>query len=133
MQQKHMQLASMRIWVQSLTLLSGSGIQHCCELWWRSQKWLRSHVAVAHSCSSDSTSSLGNSICHRCNPKKKKKKKTTKKNPTKTKQKQKKREEKEVTGQVYKLYVWSSLLPHSDNSKRKSEPHKFLTTKKLIK
>ena len=23
------------MWVQSLASLSGSGIQHCCELWWR--------------------------------------------------------------------------------------------------
>ena len=26
-------LVSMRMWVQSLALLSGSGIQHCSELW----------------------------------------------------------------------------------------------------
>ena len=32
-------------------------------------------VAVAGSCSSDSTPSLGTSICHRCGPKKTKKKK----------------------------------------------------------
>ena len=34
-QQKWIQLVSMRIRVQSLALLSGLGIQHCCELWCR--------------------------------------------------------------------------------------------------
>ena len=67
-QQKQIQLVFMRIWVQSLALVSGVGIQHCSELWYRSQKWLRSHVAVAvvqaDSCSSDSTPSLRNSLCH---------------------------------------------------------------------
>ena len=29
-----------------LALLSGLRILHCCELWCRSQAWLRSHVAV---------------------------------------------------------------------------------------
>ena len=37
----------MRMWVQSLASLSGLRIQHCCELWHRSQTWLGSHIAVA--------------------------------------------------------------------------------------
>ena len=37
----------MRLQVQSLALLSGLRIQHCCELWCRSQMKLRSGVAVA--------------------------------------------------------------------------------------
>ena len=59
--------------------VSGSGIQHCHELWYKSQMRLGSHVAGAEvqagSCSSDLTPSLGTSICHGCCPKKKKKKK----------------------------------------------------------
>ena len=34
----------MRTWVQSLAPLSGLRIWHCCELWCRSQMWLRSCV-----------------------------------------------------------------------------------------
>ena len=64
----------MRMWVRSLVLLSELRIRRCCELWCRSQLWLRSHVAVAGSCSSDSNPSLGTSICRRCGHKKKKKK-----------------------------------------------------------
>ena len=45
-QQKRIWLISMRMQVQSLALLGGSGIRHCHELWCRSQTWLRSHVAV---------------------------------------------------------------------------------------
>ena len=48
------------------------------QLWHRSQMQLGSGVAVAMaqagSCSSNSTPSLGTSICHRCGHKKKKKK-----------------------------------------------------------
>ena len=70
------QLMSMTIQVQSLA-------SRCCELWRRSQLWLRSGVAVAvvqpSSCSSDLTPSLGTSICCRFGPKKKK----TKHNKTK--------------------------------------------------
>ena len=40
-------LASMRMWVQSLDLLSESRIWCCCELWCRSQMRLGSGVAVA--------------------------------------------------------------------------------------
>ena len=59
------------MWVQSLALLSGLRIWQCHELWCRSQTQLRSHVAVVwvYSCSSDSTPSLGTSICHWCGPK----------------------------------------------------------------
>ena len=57
----------MRMWGQSLVSLGKLRI-HCHELWCGSQMWLRScvavAVAVAGSCSSDSTSSLGTSICH---------------------------------------------------------------------
>ena len=46
-QRKHIQLGTMRLWVQSLALLSGLGIQGCHELWCRLQTQLRSGVAVA--------------------------------------------------------------------------------------
>ena len=79
MQWKQIRPVSMRMWVRTLALLSGLRIWHCHELWCRSQTWLGSHVAVvvALACSyrSNSTSSLGTSICHRCGPKKSKKKK----------------------------------------------------------
>ena len=68
----------MRMQVQSLASLSGLKIWHCCELWCRSQMWLGSciavAVAVASSYTSDSTPSLGTSMCHRCGPKKQKRK-----------------------------------------------------------
>ena len=77
-----------RMWVRSLTSLSALRIWHCCELWCRSQTQLGSCAAVAvmemGSYSSNSTPSLGTSICHRCGPKKAKKKKSKKaktKNP----------------------------------------------------
>ena len=74
-QWKRIWLVSMRIWVRSLALLSGSNIQHCRELWCRSQTQLRSCVAVAvalaGSYSSNSTPRLGTSICHTCGPKNK--------------------------------------------------------------
>ena len=58
-------------------LASGLMIPRCCELWWRLQMRLRSHVAVAgvqvSSCSSKSTPSLGTSICCGYGPKKKNK------------------------------------------------------------
>src|SRR5512134_2112105 len=69
----------MRLRVRSLPLLSGLRIWRCRELWCRLQTQLGSHVAVSvmqdGSCSSNSTPSLGTSICHRCSPKKFKKKK----------------------------------------------------------
>ena len=46
-QWKQILLVSMRIWVRSLALLSGSGISHCHELWCGLQMWLRSCFAVA--------------------------------------------------------------------------------------
>ena len=59
--------------------LSGLRIQRCGETWCRSWNWLGSGTAVAvaqaGSFSSDSTPSLGSSICRRCGPKKQKKKK----------------------------------------------------------
>ena len=64
-QWKQTRLVSMRMRVQSLALLSGLGIWHCHELWYTSQMWLGSGMAVtvAGSCSDDSTPSLGTSIC----------------------------------------------------------------------
>ena len=51
-------------------------IQHCCELWCRSQTWLGSRVAVtvaqASSYSSDWAPNLRTSICCSCSPKIKK-------------------------------------------------------------
>ena len=77
-QWEQIQLVSMRMQVQCLASLSGSGVLHCRELWCRLQTWLRSHVAeavaVAGSCSSNSIPSLGTSICRGCSPKKTKKK-----------------------------------------------------------
>ena len=46
-QQKQMLLVSMRRWVRSLASIRGVRIQHCCELWCRSQRQLGSRVAVA--------------------------------------------------------------------------------------
>ena len=67
-------LASMRAQVRSLASLSGLRIWHCCELWCRSQTrlgfFIAAAVAWASGYSSDSTPSLGTSICHRCGPKK---------------------------------------------------------------
>ena len=40
-------LASIHEVVGLNPLLSGLGIGYCCELWHRSQIWLRFHVAVA--------------------------------------------------------------------------------------
>ena len=46
-QWKRIRLVSMRLQVQFLASLSGSGIGPCHELWCRSQTWLRSSVAMA--------------------------------------------------------------------------------------
>ena len=77
-QWKRIRLVSMRMWVRSLASLR-TGIQRCHELWYRSQKQLESHIAVAvvkaSSCSSNPTPILGRSTCHGCGPKKQKKKK----------------------------------------------------------
>uniref|UniRef100_A0A8C3W0J2 RNA binding motif protein 33 n=1 Tax=Catagonus wagneri TaxID=51154 RepID=A0A8C3W0J2_9CETA len=58
----------MRVQFQSLALLSGLSIWSCHELWCRSQTRFGSCVAVvvAGSCSSDSTPSLGTSMCCLC-------------------------------------------------------------------
>ena len=67
----------MRIQVQSLASINGSGIRCCCELWYRSQTQLRSRAAAAvvqaGSYSSDSTPSLGTSTCQGSGPRKGKK------------------------------------------------------------
>ena len=63
--------------VRFLALLSGLRIQYCCELWCRSQMWLRSGVAMAVSqvggYSSDWTPCLGTSMCRGCGPRKRQK------------------------------------------------------------
>ena len=46
-QRKQIQLGTMRLWVRSLTSLSGLKIQRCPELWYKLQTWLRSGIAVA--------------------------------------------------------------------------------------
>ena len=46
-QQKRIQLGTMRFLVRSLASLSGLRIRHCRDLWCRSQMWLGSGVAVA--------------------------------------------------------------------------------------
>ena len=64
--------------VRSPASLSGLRIHCCPELWCRSQTQLGSGVSVAvvsaGGYSSNSSSTFGISICHRCGPKKKKKK-----------------------------------------------------------
>ena len=40
-QRKRIQLGTVRLRVRSLASLSGLRIRHCCELWCRSQMWLR--------------------------------------------------------------------------------------------
>ena len=47
-QQKRIQLVTMRLQVQYLTLLSGLRIQRCHDLWCRSQTLLRFYVVVWH-------------------------------------------------------------------------------------
>ena len=67
-------LVSMRMQVLYLAPLSGLRIWHCSEFPHRSQTWLwfgiAGAVAQASSCSSNSTPSLGNSICYGCSHKK---------------------------------------------------------------
>ena len=77
-QRKQIPLRTIRLQVPSLALLSGLRIWRCCELWGRSQMQLGSGVAMAKagSYSSDSTPSLGTSMCRRCRPKKEKKEKS---------------------------------------------------------
>ena len=47
MQWKLIQLVTMRLQIQSLASLSGLRIWRCHELWYRSQRWLGSRIAVA--------------------------------------------------------------------------------------
>ena len=83
-QQKRIWLACIRMRVQSLALLSGFRIWHCREQWCRSHmrfwSWVAVAVVEAGSYSSDSTPSLGTSICHRWGPKKTINKQTNKNN-----------------------------------------------------
>ena len=76
-QQKRIPLVSMKMRVRSLASLSGLKSWGCHELWCRSQTQLGSCFAVdvvwVSSCSSDSTPSLGTSICHGYAPPPKKK------------------------------------------------------------
>ena len=78
-QWKQIRLGAMRLRLRSLASLGGLRIQHCRELWCRSQTRLGSGVAVAvavaGSCSSNWIPSLGTSMCCRCSPKKTKGKK----------------------------------------------------------
>ena len=78
-QQKQIQLVSIRMRVRSLASINGLRIHRCHELWCRSKTWLRSCVAVAvayaSSSSSDSTPSLGTSYAMGVALKSKKKKK----------------------------------------------------------
>ena len=80
-QQQWIRLVPMRTWVQSLALVSGLRIQHCRELWCRSQAWLGPGIAVAaaqaNSYSSILTPSLGTSKCKIRQKKKERKKKRT--------------------------------------------------------
>ena len=74
-QWKLIRLVTMRLWVQFLTSLSGLRIWCCHELWCKLQTWWLGSgiivaVAQAGSYSSDSTPSLGTSICRECSPKK---------------------------------------------------------------
>ena len=46
-QQKQIQLGTMRLRVRSLALLSRLTIRRCRELWWRLQTRLRSRITVA--------------------------------------------------------------------------------------
>ena len=66
-------LVPMRMQVRSPVPLSRLRIWRCCELRCRSQTSLRSRTAVAvaraRGCSSNSTPSLGTSICRGCSPK----------------------------------------------------------------
>ena len=77
-------LGSTRMQVPSLASLRGSRIWCYCELWCSLQMRLGSRVAVAVVqaclCSSDSTPSLGTSMCRICSPKSKQTNKRTKQN-----------------------------------------------------
>ena len=90
--------------VRSLALLIGLRIRQCCELWCRSQTRLGSGIAVAVAqaggYSSNSTPSLGTSICHRSGPRKGKK----------DQEKKKKKEKKEFGPNRLCGVVWGEDL-----------------------
>ena len=67
--------------VLSPALLTGLRIWHCQELWYRSQTWLGSHIAVAVAVARQLQLQfgLGTATCHRCGPKNRKKKKKDRK------------------------------------------------------
>ena len=74
-QQKQIQLATMRMRVRSLASLSGFRIWRCCKLWYRP-------AAVAPI----QPPSLGTYVCRRCSPKKKNKQTNKKQTNKKTTQ-----------------------------------------------
>ena len=65
-QRKWIRLGTVQLQVRSLALLSGLRIRRCRELWYTLQTRLESHVASSYS--SNSTPSLGTSICHGFGP-----------------------------------------------------------------
>ena len=76
-QWKRIRLVTTRLQVQSLPSVSGLRTRHGRKLWCRSKTQLGFGVVAvlqAGPCSSDSTPSLGISICHTFSPKKQKKK-----------------------------------------------------------
>ena len=81
-QRKRIQLVSMRMWVQSLASIRGWGTWRCCELWCRSQMWLRSlwgcGCGVGQQLQFQFGPSLHTSMCWGGGPKKPKKKKKKK-------------------------------------------------------
>ena len=91
----------MKLRVGSLALLSGLKIWHCQELWHRLQTRLGSHVAVAlakaGSYGSDSTPSLGTSICHGRAPGKGKKMKEREKGRKRESEKEGRKEGSSIT------------------------------------
>ena len=99
-QWKRVQLGTMRLPVPSMAWISELRIWCCHELWCSLQKRLRSAIAVAMAqagcCSSDSTPSLGTSICHRCSPQKIKKKKKKEGRKDGRKEGRKKEKKKEI-------------------------------------
>ena len=103
-------------WIPGLAL-SGSGIGHCYALWCRLQTQLGSSAAaaVAGSCSSDSTPSLGSSICCRCSHKKQKRKRKKKKKKKKERKKERERE-RERKMPVILLALFNPHNSHSKNA-----------------
>ena len=83
-QQKRIQLVCMKMRVRCLAYISGLRVRRCPELWCGLQTQLASQVAVAVAVAvalaqagsnSDSTPSLGTSICCKCGPEKQNKNK----------------------------------------------------------